>query len=130
MHPITLSGAAAAAALLALSPRAASAQERALAGADVKAHVGERATVCGTVVGTKYLEKSPMKLTFLNFDRAYPNQTFTAVIYPEVRARFTAAPDSAFLNKRLCVTGPITLYRDAPQIVVASEKDVTVRDAR
>jgi len=43
---------------------------------DAAAHIGETATVCGTVVSANYAVKSKGQPTFLNFDRPYPNQIF------------------------------------------------------
>jgi len=48
--------------------------------ADAASHVGETATVCGTVASAKYSAQSRGSPTFLNLDKAYPNQVFTAVI--------------------------------------------------
>ena len=41
--------------------------------ADDKDHLDQTATVCGKVVGSRYLDQSATKFTFLNFDKAYPN---------------------------------------------------------
>jgi hypothetical protein len=50
------------------------AQEKALTTAEATSHVGETATVCGKVVGTRYLESGKGQPTFLNFDKPCPNR--------------------------------------------------------
>ena len=59
-----------------------------LAAKDAAAHVGETATVCGTVVSANYTVKSKGPPTFLNFDQPYPNQVFTLMIWGSDRAKF------------------------------------------
>lgn len=80
-------------------------------------HVGETATICGYVASTRYLSNSRSKPTFLNFDKPYPNEDFTVVIWPEDRAKF-GEPENRYLHKNICVTGEIVLYRGSPQIAV------------
>ena len=90
-----------------------------------KDHLNESATVCGKVVATRYLDQSASKITFLNFDKPYPDTPFTAVIQGENRAKF-GEPEKIYLNKDLCVTGKIEEYNQKPQIVVTDPKQVKV----
>jgi hypothetical protein len=46
-----------------------------------KDHIGETARVCGMVVSPHYAFETRGHPTFLNFDRPYPRQVFTAVIW-------------------------------------------------
>jgi hypothetical protein len=80
-------------------------------------YVGQIRTVCGYVASTRFLSNSRSKPTFLNFDKPYPNQDFTVVIWPEDRAKF-GEPETKYLHKNVCVTGEITLYRGSPEIIV------------
>jgi hypothetical protein len=79
-------------------------------------HVGENATVCGNVASTRYLSNSHSKPTFLNLGRPYPYQEFTVVIWPEDRPQF-GHPEDTYLGKNICISGEISSYRGAPQIV-------------
>lgn len=99
------------------------AQEVRVSAAEARDHVGTKVTVCGTVLSPRYLDQGS-HLTFLNLDRAYPEQIFTAVIFPSVRAQFRSPPEVAFADRRVCITGLVTLFRAAPQIVVAAPADV------
>src|SRR5262245_60066300 len=71
---------------------------------DAAAHIGETATVCGTVVSANYAVKSKGQPTFLNFDRPYPNQIFTVMIWGNDRAKF-GEPENVMLGKKLCASG-------------------------
>lgn len=92
-------------------------------------HVGENATICGTVVETAYLSKSTSKLTFLNIDGAHPNQPFDVVIADADRAKFTEAPEVAYKGKKICVTGLIEKFKERPQVKVTDPKQITVAAA-
>jgi DNA/RNA endonuclease YhcR with UshA esterase domain len=101
--------------LVFLSTAPALAQKK-LSAAEAKDHVGETATVCGTVASAKYAAGSRGQPTFLNLDEPYPNQIFTVVIWREDRAKF-GRPEDKYLGKRICVKGKIESYRGTPEIV-------------
>ena len=84
---------------------------------DASQHIGENATVCGVVASAHYAPTTRAQPTFLNLERPYPNQTFTAVIFGSDRAKFDE-PEMRLRGKRICVTGTIRLYRGAPEIIL------------
>lgn len=105
---------------------------------EAKRHVGQVATVCGTVASASFAARSRGQPTFLNLERRYPNHIFTVVIWGSDRGKFDSPPEVAFASRRICVTGTISLFGDVPQIVVTSpaairlapprgERDTTVR---
>jgi hypothetical protein len=96
---------------------------------EAKEHFGETATVCGEVVSTRYAEPSKGQPTFLNLDKPYPNQIFTAVIRGENRIKF-GKPESDYKGKQICVSGKITVYAGQPEIVVTDSKQVTVESKK
>lgn len=105
---------------------AALARESITAGEAAK-HVGEMATVCGTVASAKYVAGSKGQPTFLNLDKAYPDQVFTALIWGDDRGRFSSPPEMAYDGKKLCVSGVIETYKGKPQIVVRDPKQMVDR---
>jgi hypothetical protein len=110
--------------LFVVSFLAAAAQaQRKLAPADAKDHFGETASVCGTVVSTRYASSTKGQPTFLNLDKAYPNQVFTVLIWGSNRAKF-GAPESEYKGKRICVTGKIENFRGVPEIVASDPQQV------
>jgi hypothetical protein len=50
----------------------------------LSSHAGETATVCGTVTGVHYAASSKGMPTFINFDKPYPNQDFTVMIWDDL----------------------------------------------
>jgi hypothetical protein len=103
----------AAAALLTLATAPAEAAEIALD--ETPKHVGESATVCGVVESARFAERSTKQPTFLNLGKPYPNQPFTVIIFGSDRAKF-GAPDVAYLKKRVCATGVISLFDGRPEM--------------
>jgi hypothetical protein len=111
---------AAASLVLALSPVARAANINAQ---DAPRYVGETATICGVVASTNFARQVPGKATFLDMDKPYPNETVTVLIWGEDRDRFGAL-ESTFLQKRVCATGQIQLYRGRPQVIVHDPREL------
>lgn len=87
-------------------------------------HVGQTATVCGTVASAHYAARSRGQPTFLNLDKPYPAQIFTAVIWGENRAAF-GMPERALLDRRVCVTGKIRTYRGRPEMFLRKPEQLS-----
>jgi hypothetical protein len=81
-------------------------------------HVGEIVEVCGRVASAAHIGAVEGQPTFLNFERPYPDQLFTVVIWGGARSRFEGRPERMFDGKEICVTGRIGEHRGKPQIVV------------
>lgn len=99
--------------------------QKSLSAAEAKEHIGEVATVCGTVVTTRYAGSTKGSPTFLNLDKAYPNQVFTIVIWGSDRSKF-GRPEVDYREKRICVTGKIREYRGKPEIVADDPGTISV----
>lgn len=90
-------------------------------------HIGELATVCGTVVDTNYASSSNGAPTFLDLGAAYPNESrVSVVIWGENRSAFPEAPEALYAGQTICVTGVIYVYNDVCNIEVASPSQVQV----
>lgn len=111
--------------LLVLEPSGVFAQAKKLTTAEAKDHIREQATVCGKVASTRYAATTRGKPTFLNLDKPYPSQVFTIGIWGENRERF-GTPEEKYRDKQVCVTGKITEYRGAPEIVVSDPHDIEI----
>ena len=79
-----------------------------------KDFVGSEKTVTGKVVEVNVAEK----LIRINFDKPFPNQTFTAVIFA---AKTNLFPEVEKLkDKTVEVSGKIAVFRDRPQIILTT----------
>jgi hypothetical protein len=84
-------------------------------------HVGERATVCGPVVGTHWASGSSGKPTFLNLGRDYPSsERFVVIIWEDSRANFPEPPEEYYSGKTVCVEGLIIEYEGIAEIEATS----------
>jgi hypothetical protein len=115
-----------AAILVALWFRAAFSAPPELAPEQAASHVGETATVCGVVASANYSVRTKGQPTFLNLDRAYPQQVFTILIWGSDRPKF-GTPEVQHMGKRVCANGVIQLYKGKPEIVVTDPAKLTVR---
>jgi DNA/RNA endonuclease YhcR with UshA esterase domain len=103
--------------------------QKKLTTSEAKEHIGETATVCGTVVSARYAASTKGQPTFLNLDRAYPGQVFTVLIWGSDRAKFVA-PETDYRGKRICATGKITEYRGVPEIIASEPRQIQAQSGR
>jgi micrococcal nuclease len=91
-----------------------------------KFHLGESATVCGVVVGARYASGSRGNPTFINLDKPYPNQIFTVLIWGSDRQKF-GNPENTYSNRRICIKGKITDYKNVPEIVAYAPSQIKIQ---
>ena len=94
--------------------------------AEAAKHIGEYKTVCGKVVSTFYHKRGKGKQTYINIDKAYPNQIFTILIWGSDRKYFDGAPEEIYRDKDVCVDGKISSYKGNPQIMVKTPSSIKI----
>jgi hypothetical protein len=95
-----------------------------------KQHIGETATVCGTVAGTTYNSDVSGKPTFLYIGKPYPApDRFSVIIWGENRKKFSSAPERYYLGKTICVRGVITEDKGVAQIEVKIPSQISEQQA-
>jgi endonuclease G len=87
-------------------------------------NIGTKSTVCGTVVSTKYSEKSGA--TFLNLDKKFPNHIFSVTIWKDNRANFSYMPEVELKNRKVCITGKIENKKGTPTMNISTEKSIEI----
>jgi hypothetical protein len=97
--------------------------QKKLSPAEAKDHVGETATVCGSVVSTRYAASTKGQPTFLNLDKPYPNQVFTIVIWGSNRKKF-GTPETDYKGKHICINAKISEYRGTPEIMADDPQQI------
>ena len=100
--------------------------QRTISALEAANHIGQYAEVCGQVASTHFAYRSRGAPTFINLDRPYPPQVFTALIWAEDRSRF-GVPEERYANKQICVSGVIQSYRGTPEIILRSPAQVQVK---
>ena len=88
--------------------------------AEAKNHIGAKATVTGTVAEIH----QTASVVGLNFEKPYPENVFTAVIFARNTNQF---PEVGKLKgKTVEVTGSIKEYRNKPEIILESTNQLKV----
>jgi DNA/RNA endonuclease YhcR with UshA esterase domain len=87
---------------------------------EAKKYIGEQKTVTGKVAEVNKAEK----LVRLNFDKPFPRQSFTVVIFGATTNQFSEL--DALQGKVIEVTGKIAEYRERAQIVLTSTNQLRV----
>ncbi len=108
------------------SPITASTTADCVTALDAKNYVGKKVSVCGRVVSATYASRTKGSPTFLNLEKAYPNQIFTVVVWGSDRGKF-GTPESDFRGKTIKVTGSVELYRGSPEIVVKEPSQIVIQ---
>lgn len=88
-----------------------------------KYHIGNKVTVCGTVVSTRRTKKA--NALYLNFDRMYPNQDFYATVWDSNSPNFSYDPETYLQGRKVCVTGMITTFSDIARMSINNESEIT-----
>ncbi len=92
----------------------------------VKYYDGKTITVCSKIVDT-HVTNGEHKMTYLNFDHPYPNQSFTGVIFDDDLSKFSYVPSEYLKGKTVCVTGKVKIYKGRPEIAISSESQLKVQ---
>ena len=88
-----------------------------------KDHAGEFAEVCGVIVDANYARRSRGSPTYLNFDKPYPEQEFSAIVWGNDRRAFPFSPEDLEGHKA-CVYGKVELYKGKAQIVLVRPEQI------
>jgi DNA/RNA endonuclease YhcR with UshA esterase domain len=90
---------------------------------EASSHVGQSVTVEGQVSGVHTARSG--KETFIDVGGAYPNQTFTAVIFQ--RSMAAVGDVGGLTGKTVDITGTIQTYEGKPEIIVTSRDQIRAR---
>ena len=93
---------------------------------DVSKHIGDSITVCAKVADLRYFENSKNKPTLINLGAKHPNELLTLIIWEDARTLFTTKIED-LLEKSICVTGRIILYKEKPEIVIEKPEQIVIQ---
>lgn len=91
---------------------------------DAEKYVDKKAKVCGTVVATRVLKDN--KGVVVNLDQRFPNNLFSFTIWQNNIPNFSYEPATFLLNKKICISGTISLYRGKPTSEARNEKAIEI----
>jgi micrococcal nuclease len=87
-------------------------------------YLGRKLIVEGSVVDTYRHLKS--NTVFLNFEKPFPNQCFTGVIFSSDLYKFVQNPEGHYLNKTVRIKGEVKEYEGRPQIILQNPSQIEI----
>ena len=88
---------------------------------DAPLYYGQQVTIGGTII----VAEDKGNVIYLNFSRDY-KRDFKVVIFPDDAAGFPGPPEEMYRGRTVRVTGEITEYRGAPQIIVRQPSQIEI----
>ena len=88
---------------------------------EASSRIGSSVKVEGTV---SEVHVSRGGTVFVDLDGAYPDETFTAVVFPDAVA--SVGDLTTFEGQRVDVSGTVQMYRGRPEIIVSSREQIAV----
>ena len=70
--------------------------------------------------------RSKTNTIFFNFEKPYPNQCFTAVIFSSNEYKFVNEPENYYKNKMVRVKGEVKKYQGKPEIILETPTQIEV----
>jgi micrococcal nuclease len=87
-------------------------------------YLGRELIVEGRVADTYHDLKS--NTVFLNFEKPYPNQCFTGVIFSSDLYKFVQSPEDYYLNKTVRIMGEVKEYQGRPEIILETPNQIEI----
>ncbi len=91
-------------------------------------HLGEVNEVCGFCISITYEKDKKGSPAVLDFEKKYPEQVFSAIIYDFNLSKFNKPLEELFLNRPVCIKGEIDAIKGIPFIVVSEPAQIKVME--
>lgn len=89
---------------------------------EIPQNFDKKVTICDKIYGSYIIKSNGM--TLLNVGKPYPDNPLTLAIFEKDLKNFSYVPADFLPEKSFCVTGKLILYKDKPEIILKSEKDI------
>jgi len=86
-------------------------------------YYGKEMIVEGKIAGAY---RSKTNTIFLNFEKPYPNQCFTSVIFSSDQYKFVDSPEKYYSNKTVRIRGEIKEYQRKPEIILEEPSQIEI----
>ncbi len=93
--------------------------------ADLQNYINKKVEYCDKVYGT-FVTKGESQVILLNLGDSYPNHKLVVAIFQSDWGNFDYKPNEFLDGKTICVKGKLVLYKGKPEIIVKSQKQITV----
>jgi DNA/RNA endonuclease YhcR with UshA esterase domain len=97
---------------------------------DAKKHKSDTVTLIGFVTNVKHATNREGPATLICLKTKDPKHSFTLRVSSSDRAKFKQAPEIAYLNQYVQVTGLVSTHKGNPEIILHGEDQIAIaRDA-
>ena len=97
---------------------------------DAKKHKGDTVSLIGFVTNVKHATNRDGSAMLICLRTKDPKHSLTLRVNSSDRAKFKQAPEIAYLNQYVQVTGLVRTYKGNPEIILYSEDQIAIaRDA-
>lgn len=86
-------------------------------------YYGQEVIVEGKIVGTY---RSKTNTVFFNFEKAYPNQCFSSVIFSSDQYKFVESPEEYYSDKTVRIRGEVEEYEGKPEIILKNPSQIEI----
>ncbi len=93
---------------------------------EIPDNINKKVTICDKIYGSYIVKNNGM--TLLNIGKSYPDNPLTLAIFEKDLVNFSYVPADFLPEKYFCVTGKLILYKDKPEIILRSEKDIQIQN--
>lgn len=87
-------------------------------------YLGRELIIEGKVADAYYDLKS--NIAFLNFEKVYPDQCFTGVIFSSDLYKFVQNPEDYYLGKTVRIMGEVKEYQGRPEIILETSNQIEI----
>lgn len=91
---------------------------------EIPENLDKKVKICDKIYGSHIIQSNAM--TLLNVGKPYPDNPLTLAIFQKDLKNFSYVPADFLPEKSFCVTGKLILYKDKPEIILKSEKDIEI----
>lgn len=91
---------------------------------EIPQNIDKKVKICDKIYGSYVIKSNGM--TLLNVGNPYPDNPLTLAIFQKDLKNFSYVPADFLPEKSFCVTGKLIIYKDKPEIILKSEKDINI----
>ena len=94
---------------------------------DITRHIGDSVMFCSKIYAARLYNSSENKPIVFDVQSNFTDPVINVVILEEDRKNFADAPDQAYLNKDVCISGVVTMRSNVPYIALHSREQLKVK---
>ncbi|HET7896170.1 MAG TPA: hypothetical protein VFL47_00825, partial [Flavisolibacter sp.] len=91
---------------------------------DIRNYTGDSVTFCSKIYRTRYFQGSEDGPTLLDVQADFSDPLVNVVILEKDRQEFHNVPETAYLNREVCISGVVRLRNNLPYVVLRNKEQI------